>query len=106
MRKKAVMVLHRFHQLADPRREGPLAGVDIDRNFRTMCDKVRAGVGGAGRVCDKVGEGRVPGAELGGEGPTPGSSQSGVHGQPWGGEGRAGTRLPPPLTTPRLPIQP
>ncbi|GAX83960.1 hypothetical protein CEUSTIGMA_g11384.t1 [Chlamydomonas eustigma] len=39
VRKKAVMVLHRFHQL-DPRREGSLAGVDIDRSFRTMlCDK-------------------------------------------------------------------
>lgn len=39
VRKKAVMVLHRFQQL-DPNREGPLAGVDIDRHFRTMlCDK-------------------------------------------------------------------
>ena len=49
VRKKAVMVLHRFHQL-DPRREGPLAGVDIDRNFRTMlCDKVwNLGVAGGG----------------------------------------------------------
>mmetsp|Transcript_32614 Transcript_32614/g.72040 ORF Transcript_32614/g.72040 Transcript_32614/m.72040 type:complete len:1058 (+) Transcript_32614:132-3305(+) len=39
VRKKAIMVLHRFHQF-DPRREGPLAGVDMDRHFRTMlCDK-------------------------------------------------------------------
>ena len=40
VRKKAVMVLQRFHQL-DPQRTGALAGVDLDRHFRTMlCDKV------------------------------------------------------------------
>eukprot|EP00798_Chlamydomonas_sp_ICE-L_P014265 gene14265-20238_t len=39
VRKKAIMVLQRFHQL-DPTREGALAGVDLDRHFRTMlCDK-------------------------------------------------------------------
>ena len=42
MRKKAVMALHHFHRL-DPRRDGALAGVDLDRHFRTMlCDKVTA----------------------------------------------------------------
>lgn len=39
VRKKAVLALLRFQQL-DPRREGPLAGVDVDRHLRTMlCDK-------------------------------------------------------------------
>jgi hypothetical protein len=40
VRKKAVMALHRFHQL-DPRHDGPLAGLDIDKHLRTsLCDKV------------------------------------------------------------------
>ncbi len=40
MRKKAVLALHWFSQL-DPRREGPLTGVELERHFRTMlCDKV------------------------------------------------------------------
>ncbi|GIL65486.1 hypothetical protein Vafri_19255 [Volvox africanus] len=39
VRKKAVMALHWFGQL-DPRRDGPLAGVELDKHFRTMlCDK-------------------------------------------------------------------
>ncbi|PNW83178.1 hypothetical protein CHLRE_06g310000v5 [Chlamydomonas reinhardtii] len=39
VRKKAVMALHWFGGL-DPRREGPLAGVELDKHFRTMlCDK-------------------------------------------------------------------
>jgi len=39
VRKKAVMCLQCFHQM-DPKREGPLAGVDLERSFRTMlCDK-------------------------------------------------------------------
>ncbi|GFR52797.1 hypothetical protein Agub_g15417, partial [Astrephomene gubernaculifera] len=39
VRKKAVLALHWFGQL-DPRREGPLAGVELDKHFRTMlCDK-------------------------------------------------------------------
>ncbi|CAD7698737.1 unnamed protein product [Ostreobium quekettii] len=39
VRKKAVMALHRFFQL-DPKSEGPLAGVDLDRQFRqALCDK-------------------------------------------------------------------
>lgn len=43
VRKKAVMALHRFHQL-DPKHEGPLAGIDLDKHFRTMlCDKVGGG---------------------------------------------------------------
>jgi hypothetical protein len=34
------MALHRFHQL-DPRHEGPLAGLEIDKHLRTsLCDKV------------------------------------------------------------------
>lgn len=42
VRKKAVMVLHRFHQL-DPKHTGPLAGMDLDQHFRTaLCDKVGA----------------------------------------------------------------
>lgn len=41
VRKKAVMALHRFHQL-DPDHDGALHGVDLDRHFRQMlCDKVR-----------------------------------------------------------------
>lgn len=40
VRKKAVLALHWFSQL-DPRREGPLTGVELERHFRTMlCDKV------------------------------------------------------------------
>lgn len=40
VRKKAVMALHRFHQL-DPSHDGALHGVDLDRHFRQMlCDKV------------------------------------------------------------------
>lgn len=40
VRKKVVMVLQKLFQL-DPRFEGPLAGVDIDRLFRqALCDKV------------------------------------------------------------------
>eukprot|EP00199_Chlamydomonas_sp_CCMP681_P000084 CAMPEP_0119112054 /NCGR_PEP_ID=MMETSP1180-20130426/38536_1 /TAXON_ID=3052 ORGANISM="Chlamydomonas cf sp, Strain CCMP681" /NCGR_SAMPLE_ID=MMETSP1180 /ASSEMBLY_ACC=CAM_ASM_000741 /LENGTH=978 /DNA_ID=CAMNT_0007099373 /DNA_START=53 /DNA_END=2989 /DNA_ORIENTATION=+ len=39
VRKKAIMALHRFHQL-DPLHEGPLSGMDLDKHFRTMlCDK-------------------------------------------------------------------
>ncbi|GLI59980.1 hypothetical protein VaNZ11_002038 [Volvox africanus] len=39
VRKKAIMALHWFGQL-DPRRDGPLAGVELDKHFRTMlCDK-------------------------------------------------------------------
>lgn len=39
VRKKAVMALHRFQQL-DPKHEGPMHGVDLDRHFRQMlCDK-------------------------------------------------------------------
>jgi AP-4 complex subunit epsilon-1 len=42
VRKKAVMALQWFSSL-DPRREGPLMGVELERHFRTMlCDKVRA----------------------------------------------------------------
>ncbi|GLC48271.1 hypothetical protein PLESTB_000077700 [Pleodorina starrii] len=46
VRKKAVMALHWFGQL-DPRREGPLAGVELDKHFRTM-------------LCDKISEHRLP----------------------------------------------
>lgn len=39
VRKKAVMALHRYLQL-DPERDGPLAGVDLDRHLRqALCDK-------------------------------------------------------------------
>ncbi|KXZ54496.1 hypothetical protein GPECTOR_4g561 [Gonium pectorale] len=39
VRKKAVLALHWFASL-DPRRDGPLAGVELDKHFRTMlCDK-------------------------------------------------------------------
>ena len=39
VRKKAVMALHRYVQL-DPERDGPLAGVDLDRHLRqALCDK-------------------------------------------------------------------
>ncbi|KAG2486441.1 hypothetical protein HYH03_014888 [Edaphochlamys debaryana] len=39
VRKKAVLALHWFGSL-DPRREGPLAGVELEKHFRTMlCDK-------------------------------------------------------------------
>lgn len=41
VRKKVVMALQKLYQL-DPRFEGPLAGVDIERLFRqALCDKVR-----------------------------------------------------------------
>ena len=56
VRKKAVMALHWFGGL-DPRREGPLAGVELDKHFRTMlCDKVGGGRGmfwgrGRGGAC-------------------------------------------------------
>ncbi|EFJ52222.1 hypothetical protein VOLCADRAFT_87158 [Volvox carteri f. nagariensis] len=41
VRKKAVMALHWFGQL-DPRREGALAGVELEKHFRTMlCDKAQ-----------------------------------------------------------------
>ena len=40
VRKKAVMALHRYLQL-DPERDGPLAGIDLDRHLRqALCDKV------------------------------------------------------------------
>lgn len=40
VRKKVVMALHKLYIL-DPRAEGPLAGVDIDRLVRqALCDKV------------------------------------------------------------------
>lgn len=39
VRKKAVMALDRYLQL-DPERDGPLAGVDLDRHLRqALCDK-------------------------------------------------------------------
>ncbi|GMH32396.1 hypothetical protein BSKO_00230 [Bryopsis sp. KO-2023] len=39
VRKKAVMALHKLF-LLDPRSEGPLAGVDMDRHLRqSLCDK-------------------------------------------------------------------
>ncbi|WIA23806.1 hypothetical protein OEZ85_013480 [Tetradesmus obliquus] len=39
VRKKAVMALLHFHQM-DPDRSGPLAGVELERHFRTtLCDK-------------------------------------------------------------------
>jgi len=39
VRKKAVMVLHHFHQL-DPKHQGPLSGMEIDQHFRAaLCDK-------------------------------------------------------------------
>ena len=39
VRKKAVMALHRYLQL-DPERDGPLAGIDLDRHLRqALCDK-------------------------------------------------------------------
>ena len=44
VRKKAVMVLHRFQQL-DPKHEGQLAGADLDSYYRqALCDKVRSTV--------------------------------------------------------------
>lgn len=44
VRKKAVMALHRFCQL-DPNKDGPLSGVDLDRQFRqALCDKVRQAI--------------------------------------------------------------
>ena len=40
VRKKAVMAVHRYLQL-DPERDGPLAGIDLDRHLRqALCDKV------------------------------------------------------------------
>lgn len=43
-------LLCRFQQL-DPKNEGPLMGMDLDKNFRTMlCDKVSAGPGGETQV--------------------------------------------------------
>ena len=40
VRKKAVMVFHRFLQL-DPDQTGPLHDIDLSRLFRTaLCDKV------------------------------------------------------------------
>lgn len=40
VRKKAVMAIHRYLQL-DPERDGPLAGIDLDRHLRqALCDKV------------------------------------------------------------------
>lgn len=58
VRKKAIMVLHRFHQL-DPTHEGPLAGLELDKHFRTMlCDKVSRAHGAA---CAREGAGeRAP----------------------------------------------
>ena len=42
VRKKAVMALDRYLQL-DPDRDGPLAGVDLDRHLRqALCDKASA----------------------------------------------------------------
>lgn len=42
VRKKAVMALDRYLQL-DPERDGPLAGVDLDRHLRqALCDKASA----------------------------------------------------------------
>ena len=40
VRKKAVMVLHRFEQL-DPHHDGPLRDVDLGKHFKqALCDKV------------------------------------------------------------------
>lgn len=40
VRKKAVMVLHRFEQL-DPHHQGPLQDIDLGKHFRqALCDKV------------------------------------------------------------------
>jgi len=42
VRKKAVMALDRYLQL-DPERDGPLAGLDLDRHLRqALCDKASA----------------------------------------------------------------
>ena len=40
VRKKAVMLLHRFEQL-DPGHQGPLLDIDLGKHFRqALCDKV------------------------------------------------------------------
>ena len=40
VRKKAVMVLHRFEQM-DPHHQGPLQDIDLGKHFRqALCDKV------------------------------------------------------------------